>query len=104
MPPAVSQSGGGSIGAEKTDVSGRHAVCSRNAHGPTEPGTSPTTPPRTEREFEQAMRALGFTKRQAREISTRGFKGLAVAEPLPDTNELAALMERIKTLFDERQS
>lgn len=50
------------------------------------------------------MRALGFSKRQAREIASRGFKGLAVAEPLPDTNELAALMERIKTLFDERQS
>lgn len=94
MPADDSQSGGGSIGAEKTDVSEGHAVCSRNDHGPTEPGTSPTSPPKTEREFERAMRELGYSKRQAREIAARGFKALAQADPSDDMSELAALLER----------
>lgn len=94
MPSEVSQTGGGSIGAEKTDVSEGHAVCSRNDHGPTEPGTSPTSPPKTEREFERAMRELGYSKRQAREIAARGFKALAEANPSEDMSELAALLER----------
>lgn len=47
------------------------------------------------------MRALGYSRRQAREIAARGFKA-AEAEPLDDTAELTALIERMKQLF-ERQ-
>lgn len=94
MPADDSQSGGGSIGAEKTDVSEGHAVCSRSDHGPTDPGTSLKSPPKTEREFERAMRELGYSKRQAREIAARGFKALADADPSDDMSELALLLQR----------
>lgn len=95
MPSDDSQTGGGSIGAEKTDVSEGHVVCSRSDHGPTEPGTPDKLPPRTAREFEQAMRTLGYSKRQAREIASHGFKVMAPdAEAAEDMSELAALLER----------
>lgn len=95
MPSDASQSGGGSIGAEKTDVSEGHVVCSRSDHGPTEPGTPDKSPPRTAREFEQALRTLGFSKRQAREIASHGFKATAQdAESAEDMSELAALLQR----------
>ena len=97
----TSQASGGSIGAKETDVSTGHAVCSRDDQGPTQP-PSAKSPPKTEREFERAMRELGYSKRQAREIVTAGFKGLAEAEPAEDASELSALMERMKQLFNER--
>lgn len=98
------QAGGGSIGAKETDVfSEEHAVCSRDDHGPTEPATPPAkSPPKTEREFERAMRELGFSKRQAREIAARGFKGASHEVPADeDLSEIAALLER-NTLVLER--
>jgi hypothetical protein len=51
------------------------------------------------------MRALGYSKRQAATIAARGFKGLATEpDPAEDPAELAALLERVKQLFDsERQ-
>lgn len=107
MPLGISQSGGGSIGAEKSDVSTGHAVCSRSDHGPTEPGTPEKSPPSTAREFEQAMRMLGYSKRQAREIASRGFKAMAQdAEPSEDVSELAALLQRNVEVLErfERQS
>jgi uncharacterized membrane protein len=103
MTAHTSQAGGGSIGAKETDVSSGHAVCSRDAHGSTDPATPDKSPPKTEREFERAMRQLGYSKRQAREIAARGFKAMAEAEPAVDTNDLNALLERMKQLFDERQ-
>lgn len=104
MPATTSQAGGGSIGAKETDVSSGHAVCSRDDHGPTEPGTPDKSPPKTAREFERAMRELGYSKRQAREIAAAGFKGLADADPADDaSSELAALLKRNLELI-ERQS
>jgi hypothetical protein len=101
MPATLSQTGGGSIGAEKTDVSEGHAAYSRNDHGPTEPGTPDKCPPKTEREFEHAMRELGYSKRQAREIVRSGFKALAEAEPAEDVSEeLVALLKRTLTHFE----
>ena len=100
MPAALLQSGGGSAGAEETeDVSDGHVVCSRS-DGPTEPGTPPAkSPPRTAREFERVMRELGYSKRQAREIVSHGFKGLTASEFDDDTSEqLAALMKRIEQI------
>lgn len=72
-------------------MSNGHAV-SRSEHGQTEPGTSPQSPPKNVREFEQAMRELGYSKRQARAIAAAGFKALGEAEPPDDTSELAELI------------
>ncbi len=85
-------------------MSSGHAVCSRDDHGLTEPGTPDPSPPKTEREFERALRMLGYSKRQAREIAARGFKALAQAEHADDTDSTEALIERINRLLDERQS
>jgi hypothetical protein len=103
MPTALLQSGGGSIGAEESDVSEGHTVCSRNDHGPTEPGTPDKSPPKTEREFERAMRELGYSKRQAREIASRGFKALATADDPDDTSQVTSLIEKLNTLLVERK-
>jgi hypothetical protein len=92
----VTSTGGGSIGREEAkDVSEEDAACTRDAHGPTEPEIPALSPPRTAREFEQALRALGYSKRQAAAIAARGFKCLAEAEPSEDVSEeLAALLKR----------
>lgn len=103
----TSSAGGGSIGCEAKDVSEEDAACTRSAHGPTEPGNTPaTSPPKTAREFDQAMRALGYSKRQAKAIAARGFKGLAIADPAEDATDLEALAERMQTLVErfERQT
>lgn len=83
-------------------MSSGHTVCPRDDHGPTVPEHPDLSPPKTEREFERALRGLGYSKRQAREIAARGFKVAAETKPLDDTDELSALIERIKRLFDER--
>lgn len=106
MLTATSETGGGSIGEKTTDVSKGHAVCSRDDCGSTEPGPIPTKSiPQTAREFERAMRELGFSKRQAKAIANSGFKGLAVEDSSEDVSELAALIERNSKLFEriERQ-
>jgi hypothetical protein len=103
----TSSAGGGSIGCEAKDVSEEDADCTRSAHGPTEPGNTPaTSPPKTAREFDQAMRALGYSKRQAKAIAARGFKGLAIADSAEDAADLEALAERMKNLVErfERQA
>ena len=102
MTAHTSQAGGGSIGAKESDVSSGHSVCPRDVHGSTVPETPDQSPPKTEREFERALRGLGFSKRQAREIAARGFKAAGETKPLDETDELSALIERIKRLFDER--
>lgn len=82
-----------------------HAVCLRTDHGPTEPGTPDKSPPKTEREFERAMRELGYSKRQAREIAARGFKAAAEAGPAEDTSdELAALLKRNLELLERTRT
>jgi hypothetical protein len=59
------------------DVSEEDAACARDAHGQTAPEIPALSPPRTAREFEQALREkLGFSKRQAKSIAARGFKAL----------------------------
>ena len=53
------------------------------------------TPPATLREFEQALRALGFSNRQAKAIARTGFRpAMAEAdpEPAPDIDSLAAAL------------
>lgn len=52
------------------------------------------------------MRALGYSKRQAKAIAARGFKGLAIADSAEDAADLEALAERMKNLVErfERQA
>lgn len=87
---------GGSIGAEATkDVSSGHAVCTRDQRAPSDPPGNPQAivKPATAREFEQALRTLGFTRREANLVASHGFKALAPgAEPEEDRSELAALL------------
>lgn len=65
-----------------------------------EPGASlPPSKPRTCREFERALRNLGFTQREAKTIASHGFKGLALEDPKEDVSELAALVERNVSLL-----
>ncbi|WP_146039332.1 MULTISPECIES: hypothetical protein [unclassified Variovorax] len=77
----------------------------------TQPGDSPAAPllsepppikskPRTSREFERALRELGYSKTEARSIASHGFKGLQVEDPAEDVSELAALVERNCKLFE----
>lgn len=59
------------------------------------------TPPQTMREFERALRTLGFTRLQAQHIAVKGFQGVTAAaapepEPKADTQltELRDLLKR----------
>lgn len=93
----VTSTGGGSIGREVKDASEEDAACTRDAHGSTEPDTPALSPPRTAREFDQALRALGYSKRQAATIASRGFKGLATEpEPAEDNSELDQLAAALR--------
>lgn len=49
-------------------------------------GTPKPTPPQTVREFERALRTLGFNRQQAASIARHGFGGATVA-PEPDETE-----------------
>lgn len=75
----------------------------------TQPGDSPAdlqapppikSKPRTGREFERALREMGFSKSEARSIASHGFKGLQVDDPAEDVSELTALIERNTKLFE----
>jgi hypothetical protein len=71
-----------------------------------EPGASLLpSKPRTCREFERALKSLGYSGREAKTIASHGFKGLAIEDPDEDVSELAALIERNSKLFEriERQ-
>jgi len=46
-----------------------------------DPGSTPVKPPATVREFERALRGMGFTRKQAADIARLGFShGTAAAE------------------------
>lgn len=57
----------------------------------------PPTPPATVREFEQALRALGFSNRQAKAITRCGFRpAMAEAEPEPASDDMQSLMAALQ--------
>ena len=59
---------------------------------------APAGPPACIREFEAALHALGFTKRQARAIASSGFKAIqsdAEAEADEQAQQLQVLAETI---------
>lgn len=67
---------------------------------------APAAPPQSIREFERALRGLGFTRLQAKHIARQGFSGATaaaapVSEPEPDTDMqslMAALQRRARAL------
>jgi hypothetical protein len=57
------------------------------------------TPPTTVREFERALRGLGFTRLQAASIARQGFSGASATAPEPDESEhLRAALEQLEKL------
>jgi len=64
------------------------------------------TPPQTVRQFEAALRTLGYTRLQAEHIARKGFEGATATaaptpEPEPDTDMqslMAALQRRAMAL------
>lgn len=56
-------------------------------------------PPATVRDFESALRTLGFTNRQAKAIARKGFaaaSAAAVPEPDPDELQMQSLMAALQ--------
>lgn len=77
---------------------------------PGEPSADLQTPPlakskpRTSREFEHALRELGFSKTEARTIASHGFKGLADADPAEDeSDQLVSLLKRTLTAIEHER-
>lgn len=88
-------SGGSSIGAgDETDVSMGHAVCARSEHGLIESESPALSPPKTAREFEQVLRSLGYSKRQARAICAGGFKAAMQTDEPEDVSEILGALKR----------
>lgn len=54
------------------------------------------TPPQTVREFERALRALGFTRMQAASIARQGFSGAATATHRPEPSETDQLRDALQ--------
>lgn len=70
------------------------------AAAPAAPIPAPDKPPGTVREFERALRGLGFTRQQAENVARRGFSGAAeVPEPAAvesdETKQLCAALESL---------
>lgn len=65
-----------------------------------EASAAQATPPQSLREFERALRGLGFTRLQAEHIARKGFEGAtataATPEPEPKANPLNELRELLK--------
>lgn len=60
--------------------------------------------PRTSREFEHALRELGFSKTEARTIASHGFKGLADTDPAEDeSDQLVSLLKRTLTAIEHER-
>lgn len=55
--------------------------------------------PQTIREFERALRELGYSQRESACIAKGGFKALVPNEPEEDFSDLAALIAKHKSIF-----
>lgn len=79
-------------------AAGDSAGCA--APAPMEASAAQATPPQSLREFERALRGLGFSRLQAEHIARQGFSGATASaaptpEPEPDT-ELQLLMAALQ--------
>lgn len=85
-------------------AAGDSAGCA--APAPMEASAAQATPPQSLREFERALRGLGFSRLQAEHIARKGFEGATATaapapEPEPDTDMqtlMAALQRRAAAL------
>lgn len=57
------------------------------AQAAADPASTPVTPPATVREFERALRGLGFTRKQAADIARHGFNPATAAAVLDEDSE-----------------
>lgn len=57
--------------------------------------------PETIRQFERALREMGFTQRESASIAKGGFKAISNDVPQEGLSELAALLERNTSLLKE---
>lgn len=55
------------------------------------------SPPQTIREFESALRVIGFTGRQAKAIAAGGFKAITVNEQDDQLDRLVAALRGART-------
>jgi len=61
------------------------------------------TPPQTKREFERALRGLGFSRLQAEHIARQGFSGAtAGAAPPPEPEPKASPLNELRELLRRR--
>jgi len=75
------------------------------ASSPPADGSTQATPPTTVREFEHALRALGFTRLQAAHIARQGFSGVtAHAAPEPESGDTDQLREALQKLARSLES
>ncbi len=55
--------------------------------------------PQTIREFERALRGLGYSQRESASIAKGGFKAIVPNEPEQDLSELASLIAKNTSIF-----
>lgn len=80
-------------------AAGESAGCA--APAPVDASDQKATPPQTLREFERALRGLGFTRLQAQHIAQRGFAGVtanteAAPEPERQSDDMQALVAALQ--------
>lgn len=65
------------------------------------PAETARTKPSTIREFESALRTLGFTKREAKAVASNGFKAIFPTEQLDEQiMALAESLAKFKSVFE----
>jgi len=62
---------------------------------------APPVKPATIREFERALKSLGYSQRESTAIAKGGFKAIGNAEPDPDLSQLAAVIAKNISLLKE---
>lgn len=78
------------------------ASAGRAAAPATDEASTKATPPQTVREFERALRELGFTRLQAASIARQGFSGATAAAPEP--SEFEQLRDALRRALHESTS
>jgi hypothetical protein len=67
-----------------------------------EASTAQATPPQSLREFERALRGLGFSRLQAEHIAARGWKGAQATEPEPELPQASDDMQSLMAALQRR--
>lgn len=62
--------------------------------------TAAPVKPQTIREFERALKSLGYSQRESTAIAKSGFKAIGIDEPEPDLSALKAALAKNTLLFE----